>query len=405
MRNRSPFLATLLVASVSASLLTADPQKRKKKDDDLVLPPVLEPIVESKKRKKSEEITQTLEALPDPPGAVVAETAKLVFHVAPMSAKGLLSQQVRDGIKALWRLNHDAAIVKLRAFVAGTGDLRRVQAVASDVFTERRLALPVLTVVQVGALPMEGAQVVLESFSAARKAVNPHGLAFISGQAVPSEESPTAVAPLAAKSIVNLRAALAGAGLAGPDVVRVTCFSSSLEDAPAVRRLFAAEFPQAAWNLVQMQRGHTRGLVECEAVARLRKAPAKALEMLNPHGLPSSPNYSQVALVGGPKVVLSGMQLAFRAQDSDVRLAFERLGKLVEPAGVTLRDVAMSSIYPLSALITDRVRGLRFEYYDRGRPPASTMLPFEGLPSLDASFALDVIAVPGGQASPPSNPR
>jgi hypothetical protein len=36
---------------------------------------------------------------------------------------------------------------------------------------------------------------------------------------------------------------------------------------------------------------------------------------------------------------------------------------------------------------------VRFEFYDRSQPPASTMLLFEGLPSLDASFGVEVIAV------------
>jgi enamine deaminase RidA (YjgF/YER057c/UK114 family) len=55
--------------------------------------------------------------------------------------------------------------------------------------------------------------------------------------------------------------------------------------------------------------------------------------------------------------------------------------------------MAWSSIYPLSGSIADEVRKIRFEYYDQARPPASTLLPFEGLPSMDASFAVDAIAV------------
>jgi enamine deaminase RidA (YjgF/YER057c/UK114 family) len=53
----------------------------------------------------------------------------------------------------------------------------------------------------------------------------------------------------------------------------------------------------------------------------------------------------------------------------------------------------MSSIYPLTNAIMERIRAIRFDFYDRASPPASTMLPFEGLPSVDATFALDVIAV------------
>jgi hypothetical protein len=41
-----------------------------------------------------------------------------------------------------------------------------------------------------------------------------------------------------------------------------------------------------------------------------------------------------------------------------------------------------------------RVRAVRSGYYNNTKPPASTLLPFEGLPSLDASFGVDVIAVP-----------
>ena len=74
-------------------------------------------------KKKKEEITQTLELPKDPPASVTAETARLVFHVSPLSSKGLLSQQVRDALKALLKSTGGATIVKLRAFVAGSGDL------------------------------------------------------------------------------------------------------------------------------------------------------------------------------------------------------------------------------------------------------------------------------------------
>src|SRR4051794_21156631 len=46
----------------------------------------LPPKREVKKEKEKEEITQTLAALPEPPSTVIAETAKLQFHVAPLSA-------------------------------------------------------------------------------------------------------------------------------------------------------------------------------------------------------------------------------------------------------------------------------------------------------------------------------
>src|SRR5438477_9825831 len=120
-------------------------------------PPRIKP---PKKEKELE--TQTLPLPPEPPSAVIAETAKLTFHVSPLSAKGLLTQQVRDALKALDRANNGGTLVKLRAFVAGTGDMRRVAAIVSEEFSARKVPLPVVTTMQVGALPLEGAQVVLE---------------------------------------------------------------------------------------------------------------------------------------------------------------------------------------------------------------------------------------------------
>src|SRR5437879_3335662 len=86
-------------------------------------------LAQKRKNKKQDQEPrpQLLEILPDPPDAVSVETGRLSFQVSPLSDKGLLSQQVRDAIKALTRLNHGASIVKLRAFVAGSGDLRRIK--------------------------------------------------------------------------------------------------------------------------------------------------------------------------------------------------------------------------------------------------------------------------------------
>ena len=109
------------------------------------------PIRVNKKEKK-EPVNQALEVLPDPPAAILAETSRLVFHVSPLSNKGLLSQQIRDALKAIAKLSGGATLVKVRAFVAGTGDLRRVQQIIADDFTEKRLPLPAISTIQVGAL-------------------------------------------------------------------------------------------------------------------------------------------------------------------------------------------------------------------------------------------------------------
>jgi len=344
-------------------------------------------------KKKKEEVTQVLQLPKEPPSAVTAETARILFAVSPLSARGLLSQQVRDALKALQHNAGGATFVKLRAFVAGSGDMRRVQAIVSETFTDRHLSLPALSVVQVGGLPLEGAQVVLEATLVGKKDVNPNGLVLIAGQQASLPRPLEPVAPLVQKALEGLRAAVRGAGSQPEDVLRGTCFLSSLDGFEKVREMVQSEYRGAAWDFVQTQREPYNSVAECEAVARSRVKIEKPLELLNPAGLAKSPLYSQIALVGAPRVAITGTQVAFGMQDADARLAFGRLEKELASVGASIKDVAWSSIYPLSTSIADEVRKVRFEFYDAARPPASTLLPFEGLPSMDASFAVDVVAV------------
>jgi enamine deaminase RidA (YjgF/YER057c/UK114 family) len=333
-------------------------------------------------KKKREDITQTLPELKDPPAAITAETGRLVFHVTPLSAKGLLSAQVREARKILVHDSKSASVVKLRAFVSGSGDMRRVPSIVSEVFTERKLPLPAVSTVQVGALPMEGAQVILESIALDKKIVNPSGLAFFSGQQGKD----------VAQSVAQLQTAVSTAGVKPASVLRVTCFLSSLEMLQAARTAITGAFPAAVTNYVQPQRLALEPLVECEAVGRLEKPPASRVEFLNPAGLTQSPNYTQIVLVNAPTLVFSGIQMAFRDQDNDIRLAFERLRKPLDALSVGYKDVFWSSLYPLTRTVGDKTGTIRFEFLDHARPPASTRLLFEGLPSLDASVAFDVIA-------------
>ncbi len=338
--------------------------------------------ISKKKDTAKEPVTQTLPLLKDPPPAIASETGALVFHVSPLSGKGLLSQQVRDALRNLFNENHGAQIVKLRAFVAGSGDLRRVQTLVSEIFTDHKLNLPVLSTIQAGALPAEGAQVVIESIAAEKKTVNPNGLAFISGQQAKDVRA----------SIAQLHTAAGAIGVEPGAVLRVTCFLSSIDEVAAARELVHGSFPNAAANFVQLQRLAVEPVAECEAVGRPDHAPAQPVTLENPPGLARNANYSQIAVVNAPKIVFSGTQMAFGSQPADLRLAFDRLGKALEPLGVGFHDVFWSGVYPLAAPVADQVRALRFDYYNRQRPPASTFLLFEGLPSLDATVAVEVIA-------------
>ena len=359
----------------------------------LVLAGALAVTLSSWAKKKKEEETQVLQLPKDPPTAVTAETRRLVFYVTPLSAKGLLSQQTRDALKWLLHSTNGAATVKLRAFVAGSGDLRRVRDLVSETFSERHQALPALSVIQVGALPLEAAQVVMEATAEARKDVNQYGLVYISGQGASSTSPLDPVLPLAEQSLNRLATAVKAAGSEPEDVERVTCFLSSLDQFPRIRELVAATYSGAALNFVQLQRAPSRAVAECEAVARLRWNTGTAIHMLNPEGLAHSSQLSQIALIGAPKVILTGSQESFGFQDADARLAFERLQKSLSQEGGSLRAVAFTSMYPLSSSISEQVRKIRGEFYDGARPPAGTMLPFQGLPSMDAGFAVDVVAV------------
>jgi len=348
----------------------------------------------ARKQKQEDEIkTQVRELLPEPPPVVTAEASRLVFGMAPPARQGLLSRQVRDSLRALFKLQRRSRIVHLRAFVAGSGDTRRVRAVVSEVFADKKQPLPSLTVVQVGKLPIQGTQVILQWVAESRKVTNPEGLAFLSGQPVASEEVTLEVAPLVRESIARLGTVLSAAGLAAQDVLRATCYCSSLQDSAEVRRAMMEAFPDAVLVHMQLRRAYTTPFVSCEAVARLRESPGERPRCVKPPGAGESPEQPAAVLVGPVRLAFSGAQLGFQYQDSDVRLAFERLGRSLEAGGTSFAGIVAARFYPLFGAMAEKIRQHRFEFFDRERPPAMTMVEPEGLPSLDASFAMEVVAV------------
>jgi enamine deaminase RidA (YjgF/YER057c/UK114 family) len=359
----------------------------------VVLACALALVASAAQRKKKEEETQTLQLPKDLPTAVTGETRRLTFLVTPLSSKGLLSQQVRDGLKALVHLAAGDRVLKIRAFVAGSGDLRRVRDLVSEVFTDRKQPLPALSLIQSGGLPLEGAQIEIEAIVLSRKDLNPSGLALISGQAATSPNPLDPVPPLTAKAAAGLSQAVKAAGAGSADVLRVTCFLSSLDNVAASRKLLDEEYPKAAIDVLQTQRAPFHALADCEAVARLHADPGAPVRMLNPEGLAAEPGQSQIALVGAPEVVLTGTQVSFGYQLADAKLAFERLGKVLEQEGSSASEIAFAHYYPLSNGIADQVRAVRGDFFNGARAPAGTLLLFEGLPSMDAGFAVDVVAV------------
>jgi enamine deaminase RidA (YjgF/YER057c/UK114 family) len=173
----------------------------------------------------------------------------------------------------------------------------------------------------------------------------------------------------------------------------VTCYLSSLENLAETRKQVVAEYPRAALNLVQTERAPGRGLAACEAVARLRWNTGKPLHLVNADGVPGQPGISHAALVMAPQVVLTGSQVSFGYEEKDARLAFERLTRAVDQAGGSTADVVFAHYYPLSSGIATQVRKIRAEFFDPARPPAGSLLIFESLPSMDAGFAVDLVAL------------
>src|SRR5262249_38309829 len=147
------------------------------------------------------------------------------------------------------------------------------------------------------------------------------------------------VVPLVRQSLDRLATAVKAARSEPDDVLRVTCFLSSLDQFGDVRRMVEASYSGAAVKFVQVQRAPTHALAECEAIARLRWNTGTAVHMLNPEGLAPSTQLSQIALVSATKVILTGTQEAFGFQDSDARLAFTRLQKSLSSEGGSLQEV------------------------------------------------------------------
>jgi enamine deaminase RidA (YjgF/YER057c/UK114 family) len=341
-------------------------------------------------KKKKEDETQVLQLPRELPAAVAGDTRRLSFVVTPLSAKGLLSQQVRDGLKNLERQTSGSPVVHIRAFVAGTGDLRRVRELVSETFTEHHQPLPALSLVQVGALALTGAQVVLEATINGKRDLYSGGLAFFPAQPAFAPQlgdgTLPPVAPLLDRTLASLHTALDTALVPGADVLSSTCYLSSLDGIDAARARMQTEFPHAALDYVQTERAPLRSVAGCEATAAIRnQAPARFEVRAVESG--------DFVRIGSEQMIFTGTQESFGPDERDARLAFDRLGKILEPLGASLGDVAFARFYPLSLRIEQQVRSLIPSFFKGPTPPAIGMLEFEGLGATDAAFAVDAVAV------------
>jgi enamine deaminase RidA (YjgF/YER057c/UK114 family) len=313
------------------------------------------------KKKNADDMTQTLAQPKEPPQVVAGETRRLVFHVSPLSGKGPLAQQTRDALRALLRLNGGLPIIHIRAFVAGSGDVRRVPQIVSDVLGDKRGTLPSVSVVRAGGLPSENAQVVLESVSVAKRDVSNTGLDFVVTEPVTAPDPVSPAKPLLMKAIEQLNGKLKG-----QSALAVSCFVSNLSDAAELTAAVTGRFPGAAINIVKTQRGPAQALAICEAVARGSGVTAE-------------------------KIAFSGTRVVFGSEEKNAALAFERLDRDLNSAGASTARLALTHIYPLMAS-TGELSGKLLRLINHGSTAPFAVIPFEGLASIDAGFAIDAIA-------------
>ncbi|MFL6302089.1 MAG: hypothetical protein ACJ72H_00990 [Candidatus Sulfotelmatobacter sp.] len=331
-------------------------------------------------RKKQQEPKPQVLPLPKPlPMALAADTASLSFRVTPLLRSGRLTSQIKESLGYLVRETHGETIVKLRAFVAGAGDSRRVQELVGEIFTEKRLPLPVLTIVQVGDLGDTAAAVVLEAVISGKRSINPAGLAFFAGQNGPSLEA----------ALSKLQNSLQMASLSAADVVSTTCFAARLTDVDSMRKAIGAAFPHTTLNVVQATREPIDASTTCEAVARIpqERTGAKRLPLAD----------SRVFFLTSPQTVFTGMQLSFGTYLDDADSALARLQHDVTTVNANLREAAVIDAFTLSPAAASALRKT-MPKFDVSQA-ILTVQPVEGLPSLDAAMGVEVILAPAGSAS------
>ncbi|MFL6416956.1 MAG: hypothetical protein ACJ74Y_14935 [Bryobacteraceae bacterium] len=324
-----------------------------------------------KRNKKNEEPkSQVLPLPPELPMVLAAETQSLDFHISPLLKSGGLAAQIRRSLTDLLRDTKGETIVKLRAFVSGVGDARRLQTEVTSIFSERKLPLPVLTIVQVGRLGDDLSQVVIEAVVSTKRTLNPNGLGFLSGQTGKS----------LAEALQHLHESASEAEISADQIVSCTCFSPTLESGEASSAAVRAVFPKTAVNVVQALRDPVNTTTMCQGIAQLNHPPKEsALIWLKD---------AHVSLVNSPRLVFTGLQLSFGNYLDDAREAFTRL----ERAASALQ--AADAPVQVNAFSLDLTSASALRKSTSLPPSIFTVQTVEGLPSVDASAGIEAIFAP-----------
>ena len=307
---------------------------------------------QKKKKKDQELVTQTLALPVEPPAVATGEARRLVFQTVPLAAKGLLSQQTREGLKTALKMAGGAPLIHIRAFVAGSGDLRRVPQLVSELFEDKKVRLPSVSVVQVGALPLENAQIAIEFVSAGKKDVNPDGLDFLGTDTFVENVAGATSKPLFEKAVGNLLERMASRS-----PLAVTCFVSSLQNAGEMTSMLATKFPGAAKTLVQAQRAPYQTYATCQGAVRGGGSGAAVL-------------------------AFSGTRVA--SAENQTAITMQRLDRDFSEAGAPSGSALFTNIYGLLPQAAEAARKLR--------AGEVTVVPVESVASVQAAFAIDSVA-------------
>ncbi len=329
-------------------------------------------LFSQKKKNNEEPKTQVLPLPPELPMALAAETETLDFHISKLLRSGGLAAQIRQSLDDLIRDTRGETIVKLRAFVAGAGDARRVQSEATDLFTERKLPLPVLSVIQVGALGDEAAKVVIEAVVSTHRPVNPNGLAFVAGQTGASLK----------EAVDKLAVSVKAAGVAPENLLTTTCFTSTIENYEATRSGLLNVFPNTSVNVVQALRDPPNDASMCEAIGQLSEKPAQDIVFLSEN---------RTARVRAKRLIFTGMQLTFGSFLDDAQQSFQRLQRAAKAFGATNSAVEVNA-FSLNAYAGSALR--KMTSFPQN---TFTIQRVEGLPAIDASAGIEAILAPDGQ--------
>ena len=322
-------------------------------------------------QKRNEDPKSQVTPLPRQlPMALRADTNSLDFHLSPLLKSDGLEAQIRQSLNQLIKDTRGETIIKLRAFVAGAGDARRVGAEATQIFTDHKLPLPVLAVMQVGALGEEAAKVVIEAVVSTHRTVNGNGLAFFSGQSGTS-------LPLA---FDRLRSAMSAAAVSNGNTLSVTCFTSRIENHEQSRREAQSAFPKATVNLVQAVRDPQSDESTCESVAQISRPSTDGPLVLI--------RDSRAALVTAPQLVFTGLQLSFGSFLDDAHEAFFRLERAASSTA------AVQSPVEVNVFSVEASGGSALRKMTAVPPSTFTVQTIEGLPAVDASAGLEAILAP-----------